>query len=267
MNTKRLLESLWSDYIGINPQALSIHKLLKQAGEPIVNDHIAIRTFRHAKTGINIIASPFTSLGYHGEAEYEFPEKKLYARFYKHPNPKLPKIFISELKIDTCSTFLQQTVNALIDQLGNTLAIPADFVFNGIPWKPIPYKTYQTLKQESEYAAWLSAFGFRANHFTILVNTLKHFRSLHQLNEYLKQHGFKLNSAGGEIKGSKEVYLEQSSTLAAPVPVSFADTNAVIPGCYYEFAYRYKLPDGRLYDGFVAKSADKIFESTDSKAK
>jgi hypothetical protein len=35
-----------------------------------------------------------------------------------------------------------------------------------------------------------------------------------------------------------------------------------IPTCYYEFARRYPLADGRLYQGFVAASADRIFEST-----
>ena len=36
----------------------------------------------------------------------------------------------------------------------------------------------------------------------------------------------------------------------------------VIPTCYYEFALRHRDADGRLYEGFVAKSADRIFEST-----
>ena len=38
-----------------------------------------------------------------------------------------------------------------------------------------------------------------------------------------------------------------------------------IPSCFYEFAQRYELPDGKLYQGFVAASADKIFESTNAK--
>jgi len=59
------------------------------------------------------------------------------------------------------------------------------------------------------------------------------------------------------------VYLEQSATLAAPVDVEFSDGVRRIPGCYYEFARRYPLPNGTLYTGFVERSADKIFESTD----
>ena len=36
-----------------------------------------------------------------------------------------------------------------------------------------------------------------------------------------------------------------------------------IPSCYYEFARRYPLPSGEVFQGFVPESADTIFESTD----
>jgi hypothetical protein len=42
----------------------------------------------------------------------------------------------------------------------------------------------------------------------------------------------------------------------------FTEGEFDIPGCYYEFARRYPDADGKLYSGFIAKSADKIFEST-----
>ena len=78
----------------------------------------------------------------------------------------------------------------------------------------------------------------------------------------LKQNGFKLNKSGGEVKGSPDKFLEQSSTMAGLVKVAFDDKEMNIPGCYYEFAKRYNLSDGNLYQGFVETSADKIFEST-----
>jgi hypothetical protein len=58
--------------------------------------------------------------------------------------------------------------------------------------------------------------------------------------------------------------LRQSSTLADIVNIKFIEGNYDIPCCYYEFAQRYPNPDGRLFSGFVAKSADKIFESTNN---
>ena len=71
-----------------------------------------------------------------------------------------------------------------------------------------------------------------------------------------------LNDAGGEIQGNPEELLEQSSIKAGIISVKFREGIFEIPGCYYEFARRYPDTDGKLYSGFIAKSADKIFEST-----
>ncbi|MFP3457566.1 DUF1338 family protein, partial [Psychrobacter sp. SIMBA_152] len=76
---------------------------------------------------------------------------------------------------------------------------------------------------------------------------------------------FALNTSGGEVKGSPEVLLEQSSTLADEYAVTFSDGDMRIPSCFYEFAIRYPKPDGEIYTGFVAASADKIFESTNAR--
>jgi hypothetical protein len=110
----------------------------------------------------------------------------------------------------------------------------------------------------------MAAFGFRVNHFTVLVNRLKKLNTLSQVNEAIKNAGFRLNTSGGEIKGTETIGLMQSSTLAEPVPVSFTDGTFQIPGCYYEFAQRFPV-NGRLYNGFVEQSADKIFESTNAR--
>ena len=91
-----------------------------------------------------------------------------------------------------------------------------------------------------------------------------HFQSLAQVNTLLKNEGFILNSSGGEIKGGPQVLLAQSSTMADKIEVEFSNGKKLIPSCFYEFAQRYKMPTGELYQGFVTASADKIFESTNS---
>ncbi|NTW17289.1 MAG: DUF1338 family protein [Syntrophaceae bacterium] len=78
----------------------------------------------------------------------------------------------------------------------------------------------------------------------------------------LKRNGFLLNSSGGEVKGTREELLQQSSTMADIVKIKFIEGEFEIPSCYYEFAHRFRDQDGKLYSGFIAKSADKIFEST-----
>ena len=46
------------------------------------------------------------------------------------------------------------------------------------------------------------------------------------------------------------------------IKMDFTEGSYEIPGCYYEFARRYPDEKGNIYSGFIAKSADKIFEST-----
>lgn len=71
---------------------------------------------------------------------------------------------------------------------------------------------------------------------------------------------------GQAIQGQPEDLLEQSSTLAEPRIIRFSDGIArSIPSCYYEFARRYEDPaTHQLYQGFVTKNADTLFQSTDA---
>lgn len=257
-----LLTRLWDDYSHLNPHVQRVRNLLRERGETVVNDHIAFRTFDDPRVNIGVLAAAFESHGYTAADSYTFPEKKLFARHYEHADPNRPKVFISELKTDGFSDKLRRTVQRLVDQVPADRSQQWDFPVVGRLWD-VSYEQYQQLGEESEYAAWLSAMGFRANHFTVFINALDTFEDLAQLNAYLKEQGFKLNDAGGEIKGSPDVLLEQSSTRAEPVTVTFTDGEHQVPGCYYEFARRYPKPDGQLFSGFVAKSADKIFQSTD----
>ena len=263
---EQLLGRLWDDYARLNPQAQAIHRLLQAHGETVTNDHIAFRTFDDPRIGIDALARPFIDLGYTPKDQYTFPAKKLNARHYEPPasppGTHLPKVFISELKVGQFSDSFGQIVQGLIDQIPQGLPGQPNFPVSGQPWQ-ISYADYETLRSQSEYGAWLAAFGFRANHFTIDVGALSSFDSLEQFNTFIEENGFVLNDSGGKIKGSPQVYLEQSSTLAAKTPVKFIDSTRNIPCCYYEFAKRHAMPDGTLFQGFVAQSADKIFQSTD----
>jgi hypothetical protein len=255
------MNTMWNDYIKINPQAQKIHTLLTHNGEDLANDHIALRTFNHPKLGIHSLAQHFIKFGYKECGEYFFTEKKLYAKHYEHEDKSLPKIFISELELNKVSPFIQEIISAVVEQIKPEAITHENFVFSGKHWVT-SYATYQKLALESEYASWVYAYGFRPNHFTVSINGLKNFKDITRLNNFIKENNFKLNSAGGEIKGTPEELLEQSSTMAVDIQVQFGDGVYSIPGCYYEFAKRYPMTNGQLYQGFIAKSADKIFEST-----
>lgn len=254
-------QKMWVDYGRMNPQANAVYQALVHYGEKVVNDHIALRTFSHPHIQIDQLARPFINYGYQEIANYRFEQKKLRAKHYENNHGDWPKVFISELDLSLLSPWIQDLFLNLAESISAEALKNEDFVLSGRPWKA-DYSTYQKLYAESEYAAWLYAHGFRPNHFTVYVNELKKLNSIQDLNHFLKQQGFPLNSFGSEVKGTPQDYLEQSSTMANMIDVQFSDGVFKIPGCYYEFAKRYKLPNGKLFQGFVATSADKIFQST-----
>ncbi|MEI8655129.1 MULTISPECIES: DUF1338 domain-containing protein [Vibrio] len=265
MTPEVLFQSLWNDYITrLCPSADKVHSLLEE-DEALINDHIALRTFNVAPLGLETLAKPFLALGYKDCGDYVFESKKLVAKHFEHPDPLQPKVFISELKVEECSPQLQEIVAKLVEQVDATKLEGDAFLYGGRLWD-ISFADYQLLAEESEYASWLAAHGYGANHFTVNVNQLKAFTEVKQVNDHLRGAGFTINESGGEVKGTPEVLLEQSSTMADKVPVTFSDGTETVPGGFYEFAKRYPMVNGELYTGFVAASADKIFESTDSKS-
>jgi hypothetical protein len=230
----------------------------------VVNDHVAFRTFDDPRVNIDVIARPFIEAGYVPVGEYYFEAKKLRARHYELPGvPESPRVFISELMLDEFSEELQSTIRKELDQVEQDLLTSSNLIFMGSIFTNTSHTVYQRLREESEYAAWLYAFGYRANHFTVSINYLEKFEDITEVNSFLKDNGYQLNSSGGEVKGTAEQLLEQSSTLADRVELDFIDGKSTIPACYYEFAKRYPGADGKLFSGFIAGSADKIFESTD----
>jgi hypothetical protein len=263
MDEKLIFDRLWKVYMVQNPDVKKVYDLFVSEGETVVNDHIAFRTFRHPAIGVDALAQFFIQIGYTFKGEYFFPEKKLFAKHYEQEDkPDAPRVFISELVTDQFSTFLQETVRRWIHAIPECLMGSGNILFAGNASEVPAYDIYQKLRSESEYAAWLYVNGFRANHFTVSVNRLRKYDSINKVNDLLKRNGFLLNDSGGEVQGSPEELLEQSSIKAGMIRINFIEGNFDIPGCYYEFAMRYPDAGGKLYSGFIARSADKIFEST-----
>lgn len=264
MEKESVFNQLWKIYTDQNPSVRKIYDLFIARGEKVLNDHIAFRTFNDPRVNIEVLAKPFIKAGYEEKGEYVFEAKKLFAKHYEHKtDTEAPRVFISELKLEEFSDFLQETIKAAIDRIPPEMLKSDELIFAGNLWGTPSYEIYEQLRQESEYAAWLYVYGFCANHFTVSVNGLKTLDSVEDVNSFLKKNGFQINDSGGEVKGTPAELLEQSSIKSEMIPVDFEEGSFEIPGCYYEFARRYPGKDGKLYSGFIAKSADKIFESTD----
>ncbi|KAF0814042.1 hypothetical protein IGB42_01722 [Andreprevotia sp. IGB-42] len=261
MDARGFFATLWHDYARLAPQALTIRALF--GGQQVINDHVAFRTFDSSPIALARLEPVLFALGYQRHAPYEFPDKHLSARGYTSADADLPLVFLSELHVRRLSTPSQLIVERAIAAIPPRLAIGASTLNAGRLWPAVSRDDYQRVADESEYAGWLLAHGLHANHFTVAVHRLQPQLSLPAVIARVEAAGYAINAAGGKIKGSPDELLEQASTLADRISVRFADGALTVPSCYYEFARRYPDGSGRLYQGFVAASASRIFESTD----
>lgn len=263
MNIDDFFSALWQDYVQIAPRAAALKAAFESRGERVVNDHVAFRTLDRAPIDIAAFEPHLLALGYTRHEPYDFSEKKLNAWAYLPPSAAYPRVFFSELRTDALSAEATAILDRLVAQIDPAQVAGLDALYSGRPWPAPTVAEYERLLEESEYAAWVAAIGLRANHFTIAIHELDGFDTVESVLAVVEAEGHAVNTAGGRVKGSPQVLLEQASTLADTLPVTFAggDTH-VVPTCYYEFALRHRDASGALYEGFVPASADKIFEST-----
>ena len=249
----------------------------------IENDHIAFRTMGVPQLGIGSFEKIFLHYGYERRAQYSFAAKKLDAHWYSPPSEKLPRIFVSELRVSDLSETAQRIIRSYtdevptdpVDALNLDNAADVDAFLHAALWRLPTLEDYQKLAAESEYAAWVIHNRYYLNHYTISVHNLPvPYNTLEQFNAYLESHGIVLNTSGGKIKKSPDGLLLQSSTVAEMLEAEFAGgEHHTISGSYVEFAERLVLPEFRHLphdqitraqrrEGFEAGNADKIFEST-----
>lgn len=253
-----LLMRLWDDYRVLNPEADRVRGLLQARGETVVDDHIALHTLDHPRLGIDATARSFERLGYHAAEEYLDPERGVRSRRYATEEPGRPQVFISELRLGEFSRGLRDIVNALLRQVDPQQVRDDDCVTGGLLWYPIMRDTRDRLLQESEYAAWVATFGFRAHHFAVSVNALGSIDSITALNTFLREHDVAIDTTDGPVRGSPAEGLEQSATKRNTVTVRFADGTRDVPGCRYEFTCRHATADGGIFPGFLGGAVTPI---------
>ncbi|QJD98066.1 DUF1338 domain-containing protein [Mucilaginibacter robiniae] len=282
------LNMLFERYAAKVPAVKRITSALIENGvvnsqQEIVNDHIAFRTLGVPNLGIASFEKIFLHHGYQKRDYYYFEGKKLNAYWYAPPSPVYPRIFISELIVDTLSEAAQQIIHQYtkgthtdpVDRLDLDNGQQVGEFFHQALWQLPTKQDYETLLAESEYAAWVIYNRYYLNHYTISVHSLKEgYNMLAEFDAFVESLGIKLNNAGGIMKVSEDGLLRQSSTVAEMQNATFADGETMpIAGSYVEFAERLVLPEYQHLpltdikaehrrDGFETNNADKIFEST-----
>ena len=262
--------------------AMQQNKLIGSADD-IENDHIAFRTLGVPHLGIASFEKIFKALGYTRRDDYHFAGKKLDAYWYSPPSEKLPRIFVSELRVaelsESARAIIASYTDAIqsdpVDALDLTNPLEIDAFLHAPLWRLPTLADYLELARESEYAAWVIHNRYYLNHYTISVHNLPApYNTLERFNEFLESRGVVLNTSGGKIKKSPDGLLLQSSTVAEMLQAEFAGgEHHAISGSYVEFAERLVLPQFQHLEpsqikrehrreGFEAGNADKIFEST-----
>ena len=126
-----LFNAIWQNYIAITPSADAVHQLLASDDETIVNDHVAFRTFDRSKINLDKLAAHFLALGYKAMGDYDFAAKKLTAKHFEHPNPRNPKVFISELRVDELSDTAIAIINKIVDEIDEDAVLANNFLYSG----------------------------------------------------------------------------------------------------------------------------------------
>jgi hypothetical protein len=284
----QILDALFAIYAERVPDVRKITAAMVRKGmvasqSEIINDHIAFRTMGVPNLGIASFEKIFLAHGYQRMEFYHFEAKKLDAYWFAPPTSDLPRVFISELKVDQLSEQTQKIIRSYtdtvtadpVDHLNVNDATAVATYFQTPLWELPSLEDYEFLLAESEYAAWVIYNRYYLNHYTISVHDLpKPYNQLESFNSFLKEIGIQLNTSGGEIKTSGDQLLRQTSSVANTVHASFANQESkVIAGSYVEFAERSPLPEfadlpvaelrrEHRREGFETANADRIFEST-----
>lgn len=265
---KKLLEGLWRRYRRRMVYARRYEELSLTRRGSFVNDHVAFRTIAWGPHGIHSVSRIFEALGYHAADCYEFPDQKLAARHYRHPDSRFPKIFISELKSWELSPAARRIVARSLrghrPPLGDG-ALPLSGAlrhFSALPWDPPRRADVEALNRETQYGAWVLLNGYDVNHFTAAVDDIERAAA------DLRRAGVPMKDSIEGVAGSA---LRQTSTAAVVLPARVRQGKMIttMPWtyAYFELAQRPLIKDPRTgetrrFEGFFGSQAAELFKMT-----
>ena len=240
----RLLDLLWDRYAAEVPYARTFVQL---SGGSFRNDHVALRSLARPGGGIARFERVFERLGWKRAGEYTFPDTHLAAIYMAHPDG-LPRVFISELKQEELSPRARQLLSALPEDPPPPEAVEALAQWFSAP-PPPEESALLELEKESQYGAWLLAFGRKVNHFTGSVDDVEVWQ------RRMREAGVPMKA---DIEGAPGTSLRQTATHAAPLPVTLQGGGSrAWPYAYFEIAQR-----SGGFDGFLGPQARALFDMT-----
>lgn len=279
-------------------------------------DHLAFRSFDCVDGGLDAVACVFQKHGYTYQGSLSFKAKKVEAKWFAPPSEQwakdlqsgeniFPRLFVSHVEVGQLSTEAQLVIKKrqaycdAQDEVAGVQGVRKTFVAStgGVPWilpatdasktfietNEISISEYETLSNESEYAAWTLINGHALNHVAIAVHGLfshdmeesedlesraltsridthtRRFTTLEDAVAFLQKspHDLPMSTAGGtEVKVSPDGLLRQASTVADEFEFQFRIDPAIeiqshqgetvtkkVPSCYVEFVERLPIDE------------------------
>ncbi|WP_426756418.1 DUF1338 domain-containing protein [Myxococcus sp. Y35] len=244
-SASRLLDLLWERYAAEVPYARTFVQL---SGGSFRNDHVALRSLARPGGGIALFSQPFERLGWKAAGAYTFPDAHLSAIYLSHP-AGLPRVFISELKQEELSPRARELLAALPEDPPPPEDVEALAAWFSAPATPPDEAALLALEKESQYGAWLLAFGRKVNHFTGSVDDVEVWQ------RRMREAGVPMKA---DIEGAAGTSLRQTATQAAPLPVQLKGGGTRSwPYAYFEIAQR-----SPGFDGFLGPQARALFDMT-----
>jgi hypothetical protein len=285
-----LFDELWIQYRDRVSYVRQYEETVAKLGGSFFNDHIAFRTlaWQRPQVGIVTLARLFESLGYVHANCYQFPDKYLRSIHYQHSNPRLPKLFITELQSWVLSAKASAVIDSAMEEHPPALADDALFDlarldsvsaarrkelltsakkwFDAPFWSPRNDAEIDLVNSESQFAAWVLVHGYRVNHFTALVNShgIAAMDDIEKTVSVLKSAGIPMKT---DIEGARGSKLRQTATEAVMVDVPTKTGTKPWTYAYFEIAERGDITDpatgarGR-FEGFLGPQATNLFEMT-----
>ena len=290
------VQQLWAKYRNETEQMQLIEeRLLALGANRLTLDHFAVIDLPSIHSGIPQMERLLTSLGYRLRGRDYLPDKQNDFAWLveddcslKLAAQVLPQAVIADFRLHELPSNVRQIIEKYtshipapaINHLFDHSELDADRLvtelvnyFAGRCW-PLPtVAEYETVKAHNELLAWVLVYGRKPNHFTLSIHHLTHLFS--NLSEFIhllqREMGLALNQDGGVVKGSREVGIEQGSTLGVIKKVDLADGTVFIPTGFVEFVWRYPSLTNHdetkpmywndYFTGFIAKQADNVIRS------
>lgn len=280
--------ALFADLVRRVPTAAAYVADRRREGVRIVFDHGALRTIRFASgdtgalpAGVGAFTRMLEPLGYTNVGLYPLERLRMTGRAYAQADwpEDIPQFFISELHVERFSAGFQNvaqrvfagsvdpldaSAHALLAQLAQHGEASLASAQAGLPallaafarQHPLPSRAdYESLLAESPEAAWIATEGNAFNHATDRVADVE------ALAAAQRQLGRPIKDA---VEVSSSGRVRQTAFKADVVARRFAGEagERAVPGSFYEFISRARLPDGRLDLSFDSGNAQGIFAMT-----